>query len=176
MPTRLKPGCPEESTVGSGQFGTLWARTHWLNFRMPLSSSGTSAGGNWSPTPAGSRCAQAFSAAWYRELLTSSCCAPGNFALLAPGRGSGKFATPCERTHWAKASSWEFADPPAFDEPPGSVDDGLPLLDDGLPLLDDGPPLHATASRARAAVAMMAVAVRAVRGDARRGRGGAGSG
>jgi hypothetical protein len=49
-----------------------------------------------------------------------------------------------------------FADPPAFAEPPEPVDDGLLL--------------HAAASRARAAVAMVAAAVRAVRGDARRGR------
>jgi len=53
-----------------------------------------------------------------------------------------------------KASCWELVDPPAFDEPP--VDDGLPL--------------HAAASRARLAVAMMAVAVRAVGGHARHGR------
>jgi len=63
--------------------------------------------------------------------------------------------------HWEKASSgefadWEFADPPAFDEPPEPVDDGLPL--------------HAAASRTRAAVAMRAAAVRAVGGHARRGR------
>jgi len=70
--------------------------------------------------------------------------------------GSGKFGTLCERMHWEKASSWEFADPPAFDEPPGPVDDGLPL--------------HAAASRTRAAAAMMAAAVRAVGGHARRGQ------
>src|SRR5258708_4805701 len=50
----------------------------------------------------------------------------------------------------------ELAGPPALDDPPGSVDDGLLL--------------HAAASRARAAVAMMAAAVRAVGGRARRGR------
>jgi hypothetical protein len=50
--------------------------------------------------------------------------------------------------------TWEFADPRAFDEPPEPVDDGLPL--------------HAAASRARAAVAMMAAAARAGRGHARR--------
>jgi DNA-binding response OmpR family regulator len=85
MPTRSKPGRPWESTVGSGQFGTPRERTHWLNLRMPLSSSGTSAAGNWSPVPAGSRCSQSFWAAWYWELLTPSCCAAGNFALLAFG-------------------------------------------------------------------------------------------
>jgi hypothetical protein len=51
----------------------------------------------------------------------------------------------------------EFVDPPALDEPPEPVEDGLPLV-------------HAAASRARAAVAMMAAAVRAVGGHARRGR------
>jgi hypothetical protein len=54
-----------------------------------------------------------------------------------------------------KASSWEFADPPAFDEPPEPVDDGLPL--------------HAT-SRPTPTVAMMAAAVRAAGGHTRRGR------
>ena len=70
--------------------------------------------------------------------------------------GSGKFGTPCERMQRAKASCWEFVDPPAFDELPGPVDDGLPP--------------HAAVSRARPAVAMMAAALRAVRGHARRGR------
>jgi len=51
--------------------------------------------------------------------------------------------------HWEKASSAELADPPAFDEPPGPVDEELPL--------------HAAASRARAVV-MMAAAVRAAGG------------
>jgi hypothetical protein len=46
-----------------------------------------------------------------------------------------------------KASSWEFADLPAFVERRGLVDDGL------LP--------HAAVARARLAVAMMAAAVRA---------------
>src|SRR6266700_1714855 len=81
---------------------------------------------------------------------------------LKVGRtGSGKFGTPRARTQREKASAFwefadgEFADPPAFDEPPEPVEDGLPL--------------HA-ASRARAAAAMMAAAVRAVGGLARRGR------
>jgi hypothetical protein len=48
-----------------------------------------------------------------------------------------------------------FAEPPAFDEPPATVDDGLLL--------------HAVATRARATMAMMAAAVRAAGGRARRG-------
>jgi hypothetical protein len=75
--------------------------------------------------------------------------------------GSGKFGTPRARTQWEKASAfWEFVDgkvagPPAFGEPPEPA---------------DGLPLHAAASRARPAVAMMAAAVRAAGGRARRGR------
>jgi hypothetical protein len=71
--------------------------------------------------------------------------------------GSGKFGTPWARTQLAKASALEFADPPAFDEPPELVDEGLPL--------------HAADSSARAAVAMIAVAVRTADGHARRSRG-----
>ncbi len=115
---------------------------HWLNVRMPVSSSATSAGGNWSSMPTGSRRWQAFSAAWYWELVTPSCCAPGNFTLLRACLGVGKFGTPCERMQWEKATSWEFAapelaDPPAFVEPPEPV--------------DDGPPPQAAADRTRAA-------------------------
>jgi hypothetical protein len=33
--------------------------------------------------------------------------------------------TPCERTHWAKATCWEFVDR-EFGEPPGPLEDGLP--------------------------------------------------
>ena len=87
---KSKTGRPSESTVGSGQFGTPWERMHWLNFRMPLSSCGTSAVGNWSSMPAGSRCWQALSAAWYWELLTPSCCALGNFALAGAWLGVGE--------------------------------------------------------------------------------------
>jgi hypothetical protein len=62
---------------------------------------------------------------------------------------------------WEKATAlelaaWELTGPPAFDEPPGPVDDGLPL--------------HAAASMARVAAAMMAAAVRAAGGRGRRGR------
>ena len=127
---------------------------HWLYSRMPVSSCCTSAGGNWWLALAGSRCWQSFCALSYWELLTPSCCALGNFESLD---GSGKFGTPCERMHWEKASSEEFPDPPASDEPPESVDAGLPP--------------HAAASKIRAAVAMRAVAVRAAGGHARRGRG-----
>src|SRR5262249_23253596 len=80
----------------------------------------------------------------YRELLTPSCCAVGNFPLLD---GSGKFGTPVERMHREKATSWAFADPA---EP-----------------ADDGPPPHAATSRTRPAAAMMAAPVRAARGGAR---------
>ena len=150
---RSNKGCPSELTLGSGQFGTPWERMHWLNSRIPVRSSGTSAGRNWSLVPAGSKRWQSFSAAWYWELLTPSCCALGNFASPTPGWGSGKFRTPYERMHWEKASSGEFADPAAFDEPPEPADDALPL--------------HAAASRARAAAAMMAAAVGAADGRAR---------
>jgi hypothetical protein len=78
---------------------------------------------------------------------------------LLDGWGSGKSGTPWPRTHRAKASSCEAN---ADDAPPVPVDGGLPV--------DDGLRLHAAASRARAAVAMMAAAVRAGGGPARRGR------
>jgi hypothetical protein len=72
--------------------------------------------------------------------------------------GSGKAGTPCERMQWEKATAlelaaWALTGPPAFDEPPEPVDDGLPP--------------HAAASRARAAVAMAAT-VRAAGSRARR--------
>jgi hypothetical protein len=98
--------------------------------------SGTSDGGNWSSTPTGSKRWQAVSAELSWELLTRSCCALGNFALLAPAWGSGKFATPCKRTQREKAASGafagpaafeEFADPPPVGEPPEPAEDGLPL-------------------------------------------------
>lgn len=141
---------PSGSGVGSGQFGTPWECMHWVNSRMALRIACSWA---WvAPLLLlGSRCWQSFSAAWYWELLTPSCCALGNFAL---GCGSGKFGTPCERTQREKARSWEVADPPGFDEPLEPADDGLLL--------------HAAASRARTAVAMMAVAARAMGGRARR--------
>lgn len=55
----------------------------------------------------------------------------GGLVELSVLLGSGKLGTPRERTHWAKASSWEFTDgelvePLAFDVPPEPVDDGLP--------------------------------------------------
>jgi hypothetical protein len=67
--------------------------------------------------------------------------------------GSGYVDTPCERMQWTKASAfwefvdWAFVDPPACDEPPEPVDEGLPP--------------HAAASRTRA---IMAAAARAVAG------------
>jgi len=63
----------------------------------------------------------------------------------------------------AKASAcwvfvdWESADARTVDEPPATVDDGLPLL-------------NAAVGRARLAVAMMAATIRAVDGHGRRGR------
>ena len=89
---------------------------------------------------------------WNLELLTPSCCelSFGSSPLLL---GSGKLGTPFERIQRAKASIWEpgawaLAGPPAFDAPPGPVDDGLPP--------------HAAASRARATPVKMETAVRAV--------------
>jgi hypothetical protein len=70
--------------------------------------------------------------------------------------GSGKSGTPRERMQRAKASALAFADPPAFDEPPEVVDDGLPS--------------HAAGSRPKAAVAMIMAAVRGASGHARRRR------
>jgi hypothetical protein len=78
---------------------------------------------------------------------------------LLDGWGSGKSGTPWPRTQREKASSCEAN---AEDAPLVPVDGGLPV--------DDGLPLHADASRARAAVAMMAAAVRGRCGPARRGR------
>jgi hypothetical protein len=90
-------------------------------------------------------------------VLTPTCCGVtlGTPPLLV---GSGKADTPCERMQWEKATAlelaaWELAGPPAFDEPPGPVDDGLLA--------------HAAVSRARAA-ATMAAAVRAAGGRGRR--------
>jgi len=122
----LKTGCPLLSVLGSGQFGTPWERMHWLKLRMPLSSCCTSAWLGALP-PFGSRCWQAFWAAWYREVLTPRSCALGNLAATWPGRGSGKFGTSFERMQREKASSWELTDPPACDEPPELVADGLEL-------------------------------------------------
>ena len=94
---------------------------------MALSTCGISPAGNRSLVPAGSRCAQVFSAALSWELPTPSCCALGNFPLPD---GPGKFDTPRDRTQLAKGSicefvDWEFVDPPAVDEPPGPLDDAL---------------------------------------------------
>src|SRR6266702_123967 len=139
--------------MGSGQFGTPWECMHREKFSMPLHSCRTSAGVGPLP-PFGSRCWQVWVAAWYWELLPATWF---RVVLLNPLLlGSGKLGTPWERMHWAKASRWEVADPPAFGELPGPAGDGLPL--------------HAAASRARAVVAMMAAAVRAVGGRARGGR------
>src|ERR1700731_915692 len=120
---------------------------HALNCRMPASRTGTSAAGYWSLVPAGSRRWQPFSAAWYWELLTPSCCAVGNFALVAPASGSGKFGTPFERMHWEKARSEGLAAPAALGELLEPVDEAPGPRDDGLAL-------HA-ASGTRAAAAMM---------------------
>lgn len=139
--------------MGSGQFGSPWERIHRAKLAMPFHSCRTSA---WlGPPPLlGSRCPQAWVAVWYSEVLAASC---RMVALLnCPALlGSGKSATPWARTQRAKASALEFADPPAFGEPPELVDDGLPL--------------HAAASRVSAPVVMIAAAVRAGGGHARRG-------
>jgi hypothetical protein len=88
---------------------------------------------------------------------------------LLDGWGSGKFGTPFERMHWAKASSEGLDAPPAFDEPPEpSADD--PGFDEPPDPVDDGLLLHAAASRATAAAAMTAAAARAAGGHARRSR------
>src|ERR1700733_10388364 len=160
-----KMGRPSESRAGSGKFGTPWERMQWAKGSMPRRRSGTSAGGNWSSMPTGSRCWQASSAALSWELLTRSCGALGNFALLAPAWGSGKFGTPCERTQWEKATRWAFADPPAFED---FAD--LPAVDALPEAVDAGLLPHAVARTARAAVAMIAAAVRAAGGRAHRGR------
>ncbi len=138
IPTRSKPGLPPEPTVGSGQLCTPLWRMHWLKFTMPISKCGIPAGRNWSSIPAGGRWWQPVSAALSWELPTLSCCALGNFALVAPVGGSGKSGTPSERTQREKASNWEDVDSPALVEPRGP--------------LDDEPP-HAAASRAKATVA-----------------------
>jgi hypothetical protein len=154
MPTRLKPGRPSGPTLGSGQFGTPWARMHWLNLTSSLSMCCKAA---WVVRPPfGSRCAQLPSAARYREPLTPSCCAPGNFVVVWPRWGSGKFATPLARMQRENASNWEFADSRAVDEPPTTADDPLP-------------PSHADTSRATPTVAMIPTAIRAVGGHARCG-------
>jgi hypothetical protein len=158
-----KMGRPSESTAGSGKFGTPRERMQRAKGSMPRSRSGTSAAGNWSSSPTGSKRWQAFSAAASWELLTCSCCALGNFALLAPAWGSGKSGTPCERTQRVKATSRAFADPPASGELAG-----LPALDELREPVDDGLPPQAAASRARAAATMMAAAARAAGGRGRR--------
>jgi hypothetical protein len=63
---------------------------------------------------------------------------------------------PAKATSWAFADPREFGDPPVRGELPGPVDGGLPL--------------HAAASRAGPGVAMTAAAVRAAGGHPRRGR------
>lgn len=107
---KIRP--PSESTVGLGQFGTPLERMHREKFNMLLSICDLSAAGNWSFVPAGSRRAHASSAAMSRELLTPSCCAPGNFPLPD---GSGKFGTPLERMRPAnKRGSRDVATLPPF--------------------------------------------------------------
>jgi hypothetical protein len=144
---RGKAGRPSESAPGSGQFGTLWERMHWLNVSMPTSSCCTSPGANMSSAPGGSKSWQALSAAWNWVLLTPSCCRL-NLGTSPPLVGSGKLRMPWERMQWENPiADGELADrelvvPPALDPPRGPADEGL------LP--------HPAASRTRAAVAMVA--------------------
>jgi hypothetical protein len=152
-----KRGRPSESTAGSGKFGTPWERMQLEKGSMLRRRSGTSDWGNWSSTPTGSSRWQTVSAVLSWELLTRSCCALGNFALLAPAWGSGKFATPCERTQREKATSGAFADPPAFAE----FADSLPVGEPPEPV-EDGLPLHAP-TRASAQMPTMAAAARRCR-------------
>jgi DNA-binding response OmpR family regulator len=154
-----KMGRPSESATGSGKSGTPWERMQLAKGSMPRRSIGTSAGGNWSSVPAGSSRWQAVSAALSWELLTRSCCAPGNFALLAPACGSGKLATPCARTQREK----ERSGPPALGAVPAP-----PGFDDGPVPADGGVLLQAAAIRATVAVAMMAAAACDAGGRARR--------
>src|SRR5215472_8419933 len=122
---------------------------HRAKLAMPFHSWRTSAAVG--PPPLfGSRCAQAWDAVGYWELLAASRAIVvllNSPALL----GSGKFGTPWERTQRAYARALELADPAASDEPPEPVDDGLAL--------------HA-ASRTTAVVAMMTGTVRAIGGHA----------
>src|SRR6266704_3212614 len=113
----------------------------------------------------------AWSTCWHARVLVAICGAfgsmlsgrwkKGRWSCRDVGSGSGKFGTPWERMQPEKASTfWELVDgevagPPAFGEPPAPAEDGL---------------LHAAASRARPAVAMIAAAARAVRAPARRRR------
>src|SRR3981081_3377586 len=134
---------------------------HWANCSIWLHHWFSAAGLSSMLPVFGSRCWQAFRAAWSWELLTPSCWSVslGIPPLLV---GSGQFGTPLARTQREKASAFwefvdgEFADGPAFDARREPVDAGLAR--------------QAVASRARAAAAMMAAAVRAARGHARRGR------
>ena len=73
--------------------------------------------------------------------------------MLAPACGSGKSGTPCERTQLEKATSREVVDPVAVEEL------AVPPAFEETELSTGGPPLHAAASRARAAVAIIAVSV-----------------
>jgi hypothetical protein len=147
-------GRPSESTAGSGKFGTPWERMQLEKGSMPRRRSGTSDGGNWSLTPTGSNRWQTFSAVLSWELLTWSCCALGNFALLAPAWGSGKFGTPWERTQREKATSGAFAGSPAFEELAGP-----PPAGEAPEPAEDGLPLHAP-TRASAQMPTMAAAAR----------------
>src|ERR1022692_2740551 len=113
--SRLKPGRPSESRVGSGQAGTPSERMHRAYVRRAVIAACTNACGQspvsshgpseslLSPPPdpplSGYRCWQAVWAAWSWELLTPSSCALV-FGTCPVPAGSGNFGTPCERMQW----------------------------------------------------------------------------
>ena len=143
---------PSGPVVGSGRFGTPWERMHRANFRSSVSCCRCWA---WDGAWYGHRRWQARWAVWSRELLTPSC-SMSSLGICPLLSGSGKFGMPWERMHREKATGiGEFADPPAFGEPPDPVDDGLAL--------------HAAASTAAAAMTVMTPAARARRGQGGRG-------
>src|SRR5579862_6856108 len=106
--------------MGSGQFGTPWERMQLANFVISARICCTTAGEGGTPgPPSGSRCPQAWVAAWKRGLAAAS--STWLFGHTPPLSGSGKFGTPSELMQWEKASGWEigdweFVDPPAFAE------------------------------------------------------------
>src|ERR1700730_11487012 len=90
------------STVGSGQFCTLWERMQAANLTMPLSAACTSAWVSVGGFVFGSRCWQALWATWNWGLLArGASCALGICPLLL---GSGKLDTPWERMQRETAS------------------------------------------------------------------------
>ena len=148
-------GRPWESMLGVGQFGTPCERMHWAKFRSSFSTCCTRARGQ---SPAIMHCwteSALIAPPLFREQVLAGLPAACSWELLTPKSlrvGLGELSAAVgvgEVRHAVGAHAGRVGDrrrgarrPPALGEPPGPVDEGLPL--------------HAGASRARATAAMRA--------------------